>query len=82
MYERIGLQIKRRLKCYHGPLPEKMPSDIVLEERPVTWAIDSSCSVGPYAWDMSDRLPSGGPWIGTMAMPCTGMGQPPQSGTL
>ncbi|MEZ5032883.1 MAG: GNAT family N-acetyltransferase [Saprospiraceae bacterium] len=55
VYERIGLQIKRRLKCYHGPLPEKMPSDIVLEERPVTWCIDPSRSVGPYAWDMSNH---------------------------
>lgn len=52
-YERIGLRIRRRLKCYAGPLPDRSPDGIRLDEQPVSWCVDPSRATGPYAWDMS-----------------------------
>ncbi|MCF8238794.1 MAG: GNAT family N-acetyltransferase [Saprospiraceae bacterium] len=53
VYERIGLHIKRRLKCYQGHLTEATEKQIKLVEVPLASFKKDADNSGPYAWDMS-----------------------------
>lgn len=55
VYERIGFQIKRRLKCYQGQLSERARPDVQLFELSLDEVADAKKQTVPYSWDFTIR---------------------------